>query len=254
MDRNESVPVGSSVFVLGYPVDQDISISPGIISNKTGPDGRWQTSTPMNPGNSGGPAFGESGLLVGFAVGGIVRWRSGDESVTVQGVNFIIPTLSLLSSPLLENLRALPDPAKCWALASSITAFDISIFSTLATAAKVSCTTSVLGESTCKQQSPPRGPAEFARSHTVAQIKDDHPSLTSRHSRGYQEKFTAEDGYRISECKSQASSANNADGIACEISRDGSSAMFRYRLASGPAFDRYRGWLFTTVTLRQRRI
>jgi len=108
LDRENIVPIGSSLYVLGYPVDQDLSITDGIISNKSGPGGRWQTSAPINPGNSGGPAFGESGILIGFAVSGIVKWKHGDDVITVQGVNFVIPTYNLLQgplAPLLEELR-----------------------------------------------------------------------------------------------------------------------------------------------------
>ena len=252
MDQDQSVPVGSSIFVLGYPVDQDISISPGIVSNKTGPNGRWQTTTPLNPGNSGGPAFGESGLLIGFAVGGIVRWVHGDNVIAVQGVNFVIPTLSLLSSPLLKDLNALPTPAKCWALASSeikIAGFDsITTFAST----RLNCSMSTLGEATCSQQTPPQGPREFARSFTVTQVKDDHPNPVAPDYRNYQAKFTPEQGYRIKECRWQSSSANHADTISCNIDPSGTSATFSYRLFSGPAVDRYRGWLFTTVTLRQQ--
>ena len=71
--------------------------------------------------------------------------------------------------------------------------------------------------------------------------------------RNYQEKFTAEQGYRIKECHWQMSSANHVDAIACKIDPTGASATLDYRLFSGPAIDRYRGWLFTTVTLRQQR-
>lgn len=254
MDQSQSVPIGSSIFVLGYPVDQDISISPGIISNKTGPNGRWQTSAPLNPGNSGGPAFGESGMLVGFAVGGIVRWQHGDTVMAVQGVNFVIPTLSLLSGPLVQDLNALPASAKCWALASSTTPFDVTVFSSL-TNATLTCAISAQGEATCSQKATPapQSPLKFARSFTVTRIKDDHPNPLQKDYRMYQDKFAAEPGYRIKECRWQSSSENHLDSINCDIDPTGTSATLNYRLFSGPSFDRYRGWLYTTVTLREQR-
>ena len=126
LDRENIVPIGSSLYVLGYPVDQDLSITDGIISSKSGPSGRWQTSTPINPGNSGGPAFGESGILVGFAVSGIVKWKHGDDVITVQGVNFVIPTYSLLQGPLAPLLEELPPPPqRCWRLASAPGPLDV---------------------------------------------------------------------------------------------------------------------------------
>lgn len=254
MDQDPSVPIGSSVYVIGYPVDQDISISPGIISNKSGPRGRWQTSTPLNPGNSGGPAFGESGMLIGFAVGGIVRWRSGDDIIAVQGVNFLIPTLSLIESPILKKIDELPTGVKCWTLASkSLVLTDLLKNLSTFASARLSCTTSATGIATCSSEAEKqKGPQEFARSYTVTQVKDDHPALTPDY-RAYEERFSAEPGYKITQCEWNSASENHVEKISCAIEQGGSRANFTYRLFSGPTFDRYRGWLYATVTIRQQR-
>ncbi|WP_247440660.1 serine protease [Bradyrhizobium sp. CW7] len=75
IDHNQQAPMGTQLYLLGYPLDLDLSISSGLISNQTSPNGRWQTDTVMNVGNSGGPAFNEFGALLGIAVGGIVKWN-----------------------------------------------------------------------------------------------------------------------------------------------------------------------------------
>lgn len=254
MDQGLSVPIGSSVYVIGYPVDQDISISTGIVSNKTGPRGRWQTTTPLNPGNSGGPVFGETGMLVGFAVGGVVRWQHGGDVIAVQGVNFLIPTPSLINGPLAQQIRDLPQSTRCWELASAWTAVT-DAFSTVSTFAstRLICKSAAGGGVTCSSApEAPKGPLEFSRSYTVTQVKDNHPGLAPDHE-SFEEKFAAEPGYKIAKCDWNSSSANQATGIACNVDQDGASATFRYRLSSGPAFDRYRGWLYATVTVRQQR-
>ena len=70
-DRN--IEVGSSVFALGYPLrssmGDEIKLTNGIISSKSGFKGditTYQISVPVQPGNSGGPLFDDSGNLVGI--------------------------------------------------------------------------------------------------------------------------------------------------------------------------------------------
>lgn len=65
--------VGEDCFVLGYPLissmGQDIKLTNGIISSKTGYDGniaQYQISAPIQPGNSGGPLFDKQGNVIGI--------------------------------------------------------------------------------------------------------------------------------------------------------------------------------------------
>lgn len=110
IDDNRQAPMGTQLYLLGYPLDLDLSISSGLISNQTNPNGRWQTDTVMNVGNSGGPAFNEFGALLGIAVGGIVKWNEAQ----VSGVNFIIPATVITASPLYNMIAAIPQPYVCW--------------------------------------------------------------------------------------------------------------------------------------------
>lgn len=64
--------IGESCWVLGYPLTQtmgeDIKLTNGIISSKSGFDGniaQYQISAPVQPGNSGGPVFDSNGNLIG---------------------------------------------------------------------------------------------------------------------------------------------------------------------------------------------
>ncbi len=65
--------VGESVFVLGYPLTttmgSEVKLTTGVISARSGFQGDvslYQVSAPIQPGNSGGPCFDNSGNLVGI--------------------------------------------------------------------------------------------------------------------------------------------------------------------------------------------
>jgi S1-C subfamily serine protease len=250
MDRSEQIPIGTSIFVLGYPVDHDLSIIDGLISNKSASEGRWQTNTLLNPGNSGGPAFSDSGVLVGFASGGARSWKpkgaapaknspaTDPESIRVTGVNYIIPTNRLFESPLFAALAAQDAKNRCWIAVSK--RLDINL----------SMTADIAVDASFKKPFLPI--SNMSRSYNVSSVKDDHPNPMSPHSRDYSRTFTAEPGFTITACSWQSMSENNASAIACELSKDAKAATFRYRLRSGPMFDRYRGWIDTTVFLSQR--
>jgi S1-C subfamily serine protease/Tfp pilus assembly protein PilF len=71
--RNNLADVGENVFVLGYPLTTtmgtEVKLTNGIISSKTGFQGdisTYQISAPVQPGNSGGPLFDNSGNLIGI--------------------------------------------------------------------------------------------------------------------------------------------------------------------------------------------
>lgn len=70
--------VGTSVFTMGYPyasfMGEEVKVTDGIISSKTGFDGdivTYQISAPIQPGNSGGPLFDKKGNLIGITNAGI---------------------------------------------------------------------------------------------------------------------------------------------------------------------------------------
>ena len=70
--KTSTSEVGEDVFVLGYPLTttmgDEIKLTTGVISSKSGFQGNvslYQTSAPVQPGNSGGPLFDGYGNLIG---------------------------------------------------------------------------------------------------------------------------------------------------------------------------------------------
>jgi S1-C subfamily serine protease len=73
--NSHSFELGSNAFTLGFPLAlagmgaSEAKFSDGKISAKTGYNGAlnsFQTTIPVQPGNSGGPVFNESGELIGI--------------------------------------------------------------------------------------------------------------------------------------------------------------------------------------------
>ncbi len=93
-----AVDLGETVLVFGYPYGQalgtGLNVTNGIVTGLAGPGGdvsRFQMNAAVQPGNSGGPAVDDAGLLLGVAVG-----RLNDLAVLratgalPQGVNFAV--------------------------------------------------------------------------------------------------------------------------------------------------------------------
>jgi S1-C subfamily serine protease len=93
-----TVDLGETVLVFGFPYGQalgtGINVTNGIVTGLAGPGGdasRFQMNAAVQPGNSGGPAVDDAGMLLGVAVG-----RLNDIAVLratgslPQGVNFAI--------------------------------------------------------------------------------------------------------------------------------------------------------------------
>ena len=76
--KSQDADVGESVWVLGYPLTQylgnEIKLTNGLVSSKSGYQGDWSTyqiSAPVQPGNSGGPLFDSKGNIVGIVNSGV---------------------------------------------------------------------------------------------------------------------------------------------------------------------------------------
>ncbi|WP_409190640.1 serine protease [Bradyrhizobium sp. RDM4] len=264
IDDNQQAPMGTQLYLLGYPLDLDLSISSGLISNQTSPNGRWQTNTVMNVGNSGGPAFNEFGALLGIAVGGIIKWNDAD----VSGVNFIIPATVITASPLYSMIAAIPQPSVCWTkwVETTISFENWSKLNSTHVQTQANAGVKIpeilagaihtlLPEDRRLIANVPVSrlvdPKLIERSYTVDKTKDDHPVVFAEHSADYAETFPAEPGYRITGCTWHVETANGASNIGCAINGGGAEVRFTYNLTSGPAVDRYRGWLGATVNVSQ---
>ncbi|MEO5559904.1 MAG: trypsin-like peptidase domain-containing protein [Dokdonella sp.] len=81
---------GDPLYVVGTPLDVKLShtVTQGILSAIREVDGArlYQTDAAVNPGNSGGPVFNESGELVALSVSGLVNAEGSS-----LNVNYLIP-------------------------------------------------------------------------------------------------------------------------------------------------------------------
>ncbi|MES2837003.1 MAG: trypsin-like peptidase domain-containing protein [Bacteroidota bacterium] len=97
--------VGTNVFALGYPMalnvmGMEVKFTDGKISSKTGAQGdiaTYQTSVPVQPGNSGGPLFDYDGNLIGVINSKIM---AADNVSYAIKANFIKNLLDVLPTPV----------------------------------------------------------------------------------------------------------------------------------------------------------
>lgn len=104
--RDGLAEVGSSVFTLGYPLalngmGKEVKFTDGKVSARTGYEqniNSYQTTVPVQPGNSGGPLFNDQGQLVGV-INAIVK--------NTDNVSYAIKTAYLVNlvELLPENLE-----------------------------------------------------------------------------------------------------------------------------------------------------
>lgn len=94
--------VGGTVFTIGYPhalsgMGREAKFSDGKISSKTGFNGNinsFQTTIPVQPGNSGGPVFNETGQLVGVIN---ATFKEADNVSYVIKLNYIKNLIELIN-------------------------------------------------------------------------------------------------------------------------------------------------------------
>ena len=90
--KTRSSDVGTEVFALGYPMaltimGKDIKFTDGKISSKTGFMGditTYQTTTPIQSGNSGGPLFDFNGNLIGINSSGLDKGIADNVSYSIK--------------------------------------------------------------------------------------------------------------------------------------------------------------------------
>ena len=98
----KSAEIGEKVFTIGFPINSvmgdNFKVSNGIINANSGikDDIRFmQISIPIQPGNSGGPVFNDSGNIVGLTTS---RLNGDAIGISVENVNYAI------KSTYLDNL------------------------------------------------------------------------------------------------------------------------------------------------------
>lgn len=125
--KSRSVDVGTEVYALGYPMaltimGKDIKFTDGRVSSKTGFQGditTYQTTTPIQPGNSGGPLFDHNANFLGINSSGIRKDIADNVSYTIK-TNYVVNLIDVLpksipipsnttisSKPLTEQIKIL---------------------------------------------------------------------------------------------------------------------------------------------------
>ena len=116
-----SADVGTEVFALGYPMalsvmGKDIKFTDGRISSKTGYMGNittYQTTTPIQPGNSGGPLFDHNANLLGINSSGLRKDVADNVSYTIK-TNYLVNLIDVLPS-------SIPLPSSTWISSKPLT-------------------------------------------------------------------------------------------------------------------------------------
>lgn len=119
---NRNSEVGSSVFVLGYPLrasmGDEVKLTNGIISAKSGFQGdisRYQISVPIQPGNSGGAMYDSKGNIVGIVNAKLLGADNASYAIkTPYLVNLIetLPTVPKLQTVSLLANKSLTEQVK----------------------------------------------------------------------------------------------------------------------------------------------
>lgn len=103
--RSTSFSVGENVFALGYPLalsgmGKEVKFTDGKISAKTGYNNSlssFQITVPVQPGNSGGPLFDNSGELIGIVNASI---RNADNVSYAIKTDYLKVLLEVLPDPV----------------------------------------------------------------------------------------------------------------------------------------------------------
>jgi len=264
--------MGSLLYVIGYPLSRDITLTPGLVGSNYDSSGMLQTDAVINPGNSGGPVFSSKGYLVAIAESSTTSAElPNGETFDVHGLTDLTPVGRLTISPVGEWLKA-HSTSGCWRQSTSLPtpsqfawtpdppptlAGGQAIFQALGEHASPNFAFdhAAIGLPNLIHAAPaplPPQPERLSVDLSITELKDDHTLTESR--RDYQKIIPAASGYLIDECAIEIASAAHERNVRCTIADDRRSATISFELASGPAISRWRGWLRATVSLGQLRI
>lgn len=96
------VDAGENIFVLGYPkidtMGEEIKVTEGIISSSTGFQGNnsmYQISAAVQPGNSGGPLFDDTGTIIGIVCAKHADAENANYAVKISALFSLINSSNL---------------------------------------------------------------------------------------------------------------------------------------------------------------
>jgi S1-C subfamily serine protease len=101
----DDVRTGESVVAIGHPLGLDFTVTSGIISAKRGRE--LQTSTPISPGNSGGPLVNQHGEVIGVNTRIIDPSQGTSLGFAVRADIVLNPDAWTYASPEAEELARL---------------------------------------------------------------------------------------------------------------------------------------------------
>lgn len=97
------VPDEANLITLGFPMGGNLASAPGSLSNRWARGDKFQTTLPINYGNSGGPVFASDSMdarVIGVAAGGYDQ---------AQGITFVIPSNHLTGLLLMAGVNIFTD-------------------------------------------------------------------------------------------------------------------------------------------------
>jgi S1-C subfamily serine protease len=115
---SQTTPTDAYLFALGFPGTSDLTSAEGILSNKSTPHGTWQTTLPLNRGNSGGPVFDKKGRVVAIAKAGNDMQNSVTFVIPAFYVSYVLPNPARLTvytqnnAPQIDHNRSSVNPDK----------------------------------------------------------------------------------------------------------------------------------------------
>jgi S1-C subfamily serine protease len=93
---------GTSIFTLGYPLidkmGEEIKLTTGVVSSTSGYDGdntTYQVSTPIQPGNSGGPLFNDKGEIVGIINAKLKGAENASYAIKISYLSILLSELGI---------------------------------------------------------------------------------------------------------------------------------------------------------------
>ena len=100
---NLALLMDTELWALGFPGQSDLFSMKGLLG-AAGERGWWETTLPLNYGNSGGPVFDSSFAVVAMATGGI---EGAQQRTVVVPLNLLYPVLAVV--PGLPTLLGQPE-------------------------------------------------------------------------------------------------------------------------------------------------
>lgn len=108
--NSSSMRQGSRVYTVGFPLPLVMGMQPkiseGLISSTAGLQGdlrMYQISTPVQPGNSGGPLLNEQAEVVGVVSGSLNATKMMQQGIMPQNVNYAVKINNI--GNLISNCR-----------------------------------------------------------------------------------------------------------------------------------------------------